>query len=69
MSLAELLPSLQTLSRDEKVRLVQILNSELSVDEGGPRIESWSAQAIWSPIGEFEAAAVLLCELDRTATP
>ena len=64
MSLTELLPSLQALSRAEKVHLIQLLFSDLGEDEGGTAISQGIDYPIWSPIEASEAAATLLRELD-----
>lgn len=50
MSFAEVLPEVQSLSRLDKIRLIQFLAQELERDDGG----------VIQPHSEFAAAAVLL---------
>jgi hypothetical protein len=64
MSLTELLPSLQALSRAEKVRLVQLLVSDLGEQEDSAEISPGLDYPIWSPIEARDAATILLRELD-----
>lgn len=63
MSLAEVLPEVQTLSRLDKIRLIQILAQELEQDEAG-LIESGKSYPAWSPDRAFAAAAVLMQVLE-----
>jgi hypothetical protein len=56
MSLAELMPSVHALPRNEKFHLMQELISDLAHEEGLPEGE----YAIWSPYDSHEAAATLL---------
>ena len=65
MSLSELMPVLQTLSRADKFRLVRLLVSDLE-EEPQSLVTPGGAYPVWSPLGADEAAAVLLRELDRT---
>jgi hypothetical protein len=64
MSLTEVLPEVQTLSRLEKIRLIQILAQELERDEGA-LIEPGRSYPIWSPDRAFPAAAALLQALEE----
>jgi hypothetical protein len=59
MSLAEVLPEVQSLSRGHKIRLVQFLAQELERDDGG-LIEAGRSYPIWSPDRDFIAAEALL---------
>ena len=59
MSLAEVLPEVQTLSRLDKIRLIQILAQELERDEG-ELIEPGRSYPLWSPDRAFTAADALL---------
>ncbi len=61
MSLAELMPIVQSLSRGEKYRLVQELLAELAQEEGLAAGE----YAVWSPYEAHEAAATLLQLLEQ----
>jgi len=63
MSLTEVLPDVQTLSRLDKIRLIQFLARELERDEEG-LIEPGRSYPIWSPDRAFTAAAALLQALD-----
>jgi hypothetical protein len=58
MSLAEVLPEVQSLSRLDKIRLIQFLAQELE-REGSP-IEPGRSYPVWSPDRAFSAAAALL---------
>ncbi len=49
MSLTEVLPEVQTLSRFDKIRLIQLLARQLEQDEAG-LIESGRSYPIWSRI-------------------
>jgi hypothetical protein len=59
MSLTDVLPDVQMLSRLDKIRLIQILAQELEQDEGG-LIEPGRSYPVWSPDRAFTAAAALL---------
>jgi hypothetical protein len=54
MSLTDILPGVQTLSRLDKIRLIRFLAQELERDEEG------RSDSIWSPDRAFTAAAALL---------
>lgn len=60
MSLVELLPALQELSRGDKLRLIQFLVSELAKEEDITLIDPNEDYPIWSPFEAFEAADTLL---------
>ncbi len=63
MSLSELLPDVQSLSRVDKIRLIQFLAQKLERDESG-LIEANKSFPVWSPDREFSAAAALLQALE-----
>ncbi len=63
MSLTDLLPEVQTLSRLDKIRLVQFLARELEREEEG-LIEPGRSYPVWSPDRAFTAAAALLQALE-----
>jgi hypothetical protein len=63
MSLAEVLPDVQSLSRLDKIRLIEFLARELEQDEGG-LIEPGKSYPVGSPDREFVAAAALLQALE-----
>ena len=63
MSLIDVLPEVQTLSRLDKIRLIQFLTQELVQDEESP-IKPGRSYPVWSPDRAFAAAAVLLQALE-----
>lgn len=63
MSLAEVLPEVQTLSRLDKIRLIQILAQELEREESD-LIEPNRSYPVWSPDQAFTAAGALLQALE-----
>lgn len=64
MSLTEVLPEVQTLSRVDKIRLIQILARDLEQNESD-LIEPGKSYPFWSPDREFGAAAALLQALEE----
>lgn len=60
MSLAEVLPAVRALPRSEKLRLVELIESELAEDEARMVSETEAVYSVWSPYGAFEAGDVLL---------
>lgn len=70
MSVAELFPSLQNLSRAEKLRVIQFLVQELASEEEALLLQPGATYHVWSPYNSHNAAqklAVLLAE-DRQAS-
>ncbi len=63
MSLTDVLPEVQTLSRLDKIRLIQFLARDLAQDEEN-LIEPGRSYPVWSPDRAFEAAAILLQVLE-----
>jgi hypothetical protein len=63
VTLTEVLPEVQSLSRLDKIRLIQFLASELERDDA-TLIEAGQSYPIWSPDRAFTAAAALLEALD-----
>ncbi|MEG3846716.1 hypothetical protein QT971_05595 [Microcoleus sp. herbarium19] len=59
MSLAELLPKLQELSRADQLRVIEFLASQLSKQETISLLEHGQTYEVWSPYDAFEAANVL----------
>jgi hypothetical protein len=57
--LAELIPEAKSLSRVDKLRLIQLLAEELAGDEGS-NIRANQSYAVWSPDSAFHAADVML---------
>ncbi len=64
MGLEELLPTLQTLPRADKLRIVQYLVSELAKEKGITLFEGDKNYPIWTPYNSFEAADTLLNALE-----
>lgn len=60
MSLVEMLPEIRTLSRGDKLRLIQLLAAELAANEGEPTLEGGQTYPVWSPDTAFAAAETLL---------
>jgi hypothetical protein len=65
MSLVELLPVLQALPRDDKLRLLQFLVVELAREEGVTLLEIGGPYPIWTPYNAFKAADTLLKALEE----
>jgi hypothetical protein len=63
MSLTEVLPEVQALSRLDKIRLIRFLAQELEGDETS-LIEPGKSYPVWSPDRAFTAAAALLEALE-----
>jgi hypothetical protein len=63
LSLAEMLPEMRSLSRGDKIRLIQFLARELEQDES-TLIQSGQSYPVWSPDCDYSAAAALLQALD-----
>jgi hypothetical protein len=59
MSLIEVLPSVQVLSRREKLQLIELLAQDLARGEDSP-LEAGQSFPVWSPHDAYEAAAVLM---------
>jgi hypothetical protein len=59
MSLDDVLPAVQSLSRDDKFRLIQLLSQDLGHDVSG-LIKPGEAYPVWSPDQAYSAAAALL---------
>jgi hypothetical protein len=60
MILTELLPSLQQLSPQEKIKAIQFLATELEKrDRGSLTIEDGTEHEVWSPYDAFAAEKVL----------
>ena len=57
MSLAELLPEVETLSREDKMRLISFVEKQLA--EETPILPN-GEYPVWSPYESYEAAARLL---------
>jgi hypothetical protein len=60
MSLVDILPNIQSLSRVEKLRLIQLLAQELAEEEGRSLIPANQSYPVWSPDRAFAAAETML---------
>ena len=69
MSITEVLPAVRTLSRIDRMHLIQILVGDLAADETGEWIEPNREYPIWSPFDAHDAAATMLRVLEETKTP
>ena len=67
LSLAQVLPEVQSLSRMDKVRLIQFLAQELERDDTSV-IEPGQSYPVWSPDSAFSAANVLMQALEDEKT-
>lgn len=65
MTLAEMLPTIQTLPRGDKLRLIQLLAADVARDEGIALDVADTTVPIWSPHDSFQGAATLLRVLDE----
>ena len=57
--LAELIPEAKSLSRADKLRLIQVLAEQLATDEG-TNLQANQSYAVWSPDNAFGAADLML---------
>ena len=64
LALVEVLPEVQSLSRLDKIRLIQFLARELEQDDDG-LIEPGRSYPVWSPDRAYTAAAALLQALEE----
>jgi hypothetical protein len=65
-ALAGLIPEAKSLSRADKLRLIQLLAEDLAGDETG-EINAGQSYAVWSPDHAFDAADVMLQALANEA--
>jgi hypothetical protein len=65
MSLAELMPALQNLPREDKLEVVRILVSELTRQEGIDLLQGGESYPIWTPFDAYDAAGSLQQLLDQ----
>jgi len=60
MTLTEILPSLQKLSHQEKIKAIQFLATELARNEQNPDLlENGKTYEVWSPYDAFAAEKTL----------
>lgn len=65
MSIAEVLPNVRSLSRADRLRLVQLLVADLAREEGVTDEDAEEAYPVWTPYGSHDAAAVMLHALSQ----
>jgi hypothetical protein len=68
MSFVEMLPSVRALSRIEKLQLIQLLAEDLARAEESTILMAGQSYPLWSPDRAYEAADVLLQELEAERT-
>lgn len=61
----ELLPTLRSLTRADKIRAIQLLAGDLAREEEAPALEVGASFPIWTPFDAFDAAARLAEELKK----
>lgn len=65
MSLAELMPILQNLPRQDKLEVVRYLMSDLTRREGVELLQNGATYPVWTPFDAFDAAKSLQQMLDQ----
>ena len=65
MTLSEVLPTIQSLPRADKLRLIQLLAADVARDDGIALDLADKTVPIWSPHDSFQGAATLLRVLDE----
>ena len=65
MSLAELVPALQDLPRDDKLELIRLLVTDLTQQEGIDLLHCGASYPVWTPLDAFDAARSLQQLLDQ----
>ena len=69
MSLDQMLLEIHSLSRGEKLRLIELLAHDLAGAENEPLILPHRSYPVWSPDTAFAAAATMLEFLDAAKKP
>lgn len=64
MTLSELLPTIRSLPRSDKLHLIQLLAADVARDDGIALDVADKTVPIWSPHDSFQGAATLLRMLD-----
>ena len=65
MSLAELVPALHDLPRDDKLELIRLLVTDLTRQEGIDLLQNGASYPVWTPLDAFDAARSLQQMLDQ----
>ena len=68
MSFVEMLPIVRSLSRIEKLQLIQLLADDLAQSEESTPLMAGQVYPLWSPDRAYEAADTLLRELEAERT-
>jgi hypothetical protein len=68
MTFVEMLPGIRALSRSDKLRLIQLLAEDLAQAEQSTPFAAGQTYPLWSPDRAYDAAAVLLRELEAERT-
>jgi hypothetical protein len=68
MSFVELLPTVRSLSRLDKLQLIQLLAADLAQAEEPTPIAAGQDYPLWSPDRAYDAAAELLRVLEAEGT-
>lgn len=66
MTMAEIRPTLKSLSREEKRSLLEALSEEMAREEATALIDPNLTYEVWSPFDAHEAAAALQRFLDES---
>jgi hypothetical protein len=65
MSLAELVPALHDLPRDENLEIIRLLVSVLTRQAGIDLLQGGASYPVWTPLDAFDAARSLQQMLDQ----
>lgn len=65
MPLADVLPTVQTLSRAERLQLVQVIVADLAREEDDAQGMADQEFPVWSPYDAGEAASIMLKALNE----
>ena len=65
MSLPEVLPAVKNLSRVEKLRLIELVASDLACAEEVSGLQAGQTYEVWSPHDAYQAAEVLRDMLEK----
>ncbi len=68
MTLSELLPTIQSLPRADKLQPIQLLAADLALDDNIALNVANKTAPIWSPHDSFQGAATLLKLLNEDGT-
>ena len=64
MSIVELLPAVRSLSRTDKLRLIQVLAAELAEEEAPTPLVPGQTYPLWSPVEAYDAARCSWAKLE-----